>query len=207
MAERSFYEDRAKQEAKAAVESIEAQTSAEIVVCLRGASDNYRDADYLFGFVLSLVVLVVMLFVDQPFRLLSFPAGVLAAFLLGAAACANVAQIRRLLVFPGRKAAAVRVAARGAFVDQGVSRTHHRTGILLYISMFERRVEVVADIGIAAAGLGPDWKAAVQALERSLTPSPDVPRFLAAMRALGPILAHRLPRHDDDVNELPDEVQ
>jgi putative membrane protein len=207
MSERSFYEDRAKHEAKAAVESIEAQTSAEIVVCLRGASDNYREADYLFGFVLSLGALVGMLFVDRSFGLLSFPAGVLAAFLLGAAASANVAQIRRLLVFPSRKAAAVRLAARAAFVDQGVSRTHGRTGILVYISMFERRIEVLPDVGIAAAGLGPDWKAAVDTLERSLRPSPDVPRFLAAMRALGPALAHRLPRAADDVNELPDEVQ
>src|SRR5262249_29647905 len=38
MSERSFYQDRAKREAKAAVVAIEAQTSAEVVVCLRGSS-------------------------------------------------------------------------------------------------------------------------------------------------------------------------
>ena len=207
MSERSFYEERAKREAKAAVEGIEAQTSAEIVVCLRGASDHYRNADYLFGFLVSLGVLVTMLYVERSFVLGSFPLGVIAGFLAGSVASAHVAQIRRLLIFPARKLAAVRLAARGAFHDQGVSRTHGRTGILLYISMFERRVEVVPDVGIAAAALGPDWKAAVTALETSLTPSPDIDRFLGAMRALGPILGRRLPRSADDVNELPDEVQ
>jgi putative membrane protein len=206
MSERSFYEERAKREAKAAVEGIEAQTSAEIVVCLRGASDPYRDADYLFGFFVSILALLTMLYVEHTFVLASFPAGVVAGFLAGAAASANVAQIRRLLVFPGRKLAAVRLAARGAFHDQGVSRTHGRTGVLLYVSMFERRVEVVPDVGIEAAGLGPEWKAAVATLEASLRPSPDLDRFLAAMRALGPILGRRLPRSADDVNELPDEV-
>jgi len=179
MSEGSFYEARAKQEARAAVEAVEAQTSAEIVVCLRGASDMYRDADYLFGFLVSLVALVGMLLLDRPFRLASYPASVVSGFLLGSVASANVAPIHRLLVSSGRKAAAVHLAARAAFVDQGVSRTRGRTGILLYVSMFERRVEVLPDVGIQAAGFGEDWKAAVAALERSLTPSPDLDRFLA----------------------------
>lgn len=207
MSEKSFYEERAKREAKAAVEGIEAQTSAEIVVCLRGSSDHYRDADYLFGFAVSLAALVTMLYAERTFVLGSFPLGVLAAFLAGTAASANVAQIRRLLVFPARKLAAVQLCARAAFHDQGVSRTSGRTGILLYISMFERRVVVLPDVGIEAAGMGPDWKAAVAALESSLTPSPDLERFLAAVRALGPILGRSLPRAADDVNELPDEVR
>jgi putative membrane protein len=207
MSERQFYEERAKREARAAVEAVEAETSAEIVVCLRGASDVYRDADYLVGFLVSLAALVTMLFVDRPFALGAFPLGVVAGFLAGTAAAANVAQIRRLLLFPRRQRAAVGLAARAAFHDQGVSRTHGRTGILLYVSMFERRVEVLPDVGILAAGVGPEWTAAVAALESSLRPSPDLDRFLAAVRALGPILGRRLPRAADDVNELPDDVQ
>jgi putative membrane protein len=207
MSERSFYQERAKREAKAAVEAIEAQTSAEIVVCLRGSSDHYREVDYLFGFFTSLAALVTMLYVERSFVLASFPVGVVAAFLLGALASSHVAQIRRLLVFPARKRAAVRLCARAAFHDQGVSRTRHRTGVLLYISMFERRIEVVPDVGIEAAHLGPEWKSAVARLEGCLAPSPDLDRFLSAMRALGPILGAALPREADDVNELPDEVQ
>jgi putative membrane protein len=207
MAERSFYEDRAKREARAAVEAIEAQTAAEIVVCLRGASDHYREADYLFGFAASLAALVTMLFVERSFVLASFPVGLVAAFLAGTLASAHVAQIRRLLVFPARKRAAVHLAARAAFHDQGVSRTQHRTGVLLYVSMFERRVEVLPDVGVEGAHLGPDFRAAVTRLEGCLAPSPDLDRFLAAMRALGPILGAALPRGEDAVNELPDEVQ
>jgi putative membrane protein len=207
MSERSFYEERAKREARAIVEGIEAQTSAELVFCLRGASDTYRDADYLFGFLVSLGALVTMLFVGHSFALASLLLGSVAGFLSGAVASANVAQIRRLLVFSGRKAAAVSLAARGAFYDQGVTRTPARTGILLYVSMFERRVEVLLDVGINSRTLGPEWKTAVTALEGSLSPHPDIDRFLAAARALGPILGRALPRAADDVNELPERAR
>ena len=73
--------------------------------------------------------------------------------------------------------------------------------------MFERRVEVLLDVGVNSRSLGPEWKAAVTALEGSLSPHPDIDRFLAAARALGPILGRVLPRVADDVNEPPDEVR
>lgn len=207
MSERSFYEERAKQAAKAAVAAVEAQTSAEIVVCLRGSSASYREADYFFGFLTSIAALTAMLLVEREFKLLSFPAGTAAAFFLGTLLAGGIAPLKRLLIFPRRKLSAVRMAARAAFVEMGVSRTHGRSGILVYVSMFERRVEVVADIGVEVAPLGADWMQAISRLERSLTPSPDIDRFLDAMRALGPILGKVLPHQEDDENELPDEVQ
>jgi putative membrane protein len=174
---------------------------------MRPYSASYREADYFFGFLTSIAALTAMLLVEREFKLLSFPAGTAAAFFLGTLLAAGIAPLRRILVFQRRKLEAVRLAARAAFVDLGVSRTHARTGVLIYISMFERVVEVVPDIGVEAAPLGADWNAAVTRLERSLAPSPDVDRFLDAMRALGPILGKALPHQADDENELPDEVQ
>lgn len=207
MSERSFYEERAKREAQATVEAIEAQTSAEIVVCLRGSSGSYRDADYLFGLLSALGALLALTFVARPAQPGSVPAGVVAAFLLGAVVSANLAGVRRLLLFRRRLLHEVRTAARAEFVDMGVSRTEGRTGILLYISMFERRVEVVPDIGVDARALGPEWKAAVATLEGSLDSGPDVGRLLAAMRELGPVLGRGLPREEpgEDPGEQPSE--
>ena len=58
----------------------------------------------------------------------------------------------------------MRTAARAAFVDQGISRTRGRTGILVFVSLFEREVEVVADVGVDPVLLGEDWTRAVAAL-------------------------------------------
>jgi putative membrane protein len=207
MSEHSFYEERAKAEAKAAVVAVEAQTSAEIVVALRLASGPYRDADYLAGFVAALTALVAMLFVDRPFQLETFPLAVAVAFAAGAFLTSRLPPLRRLFLRQGRRSAAVRAAARAAFVDLGVSRTHRRSGILVYVSMLERLVEVVPDVGVDPGALGAEWKDAVAALSASLRPRPSLDRFLGALRALGPVLGRALPHHEGDANELPDDVQ
>jgi uncharacterized membrane protein len=46
----------------------------------------------------------------------------------------------------------------------------------------------------------------VDALEASLAGAPSIDRFVTALAALAPPLATAMPRRDDDVNELPDEV-
>jgi uncharacterized membrane protein len=75
----------------------------------------------------------------------------------------------------------------------------------VFVSSFERRVEVLADIGIDKAVLGPLFEEAVRALDVALRRRRSFPLFLEALRSLGPILSRALPRTADDANELPDE--
>ena len=93
-------------------------------------------------------------------------------------------------------------------MDLGVSRTRGRTGILVFVALFEREMEVVADVGIdeAALGLGADWRKALEELRSSLRPQPAFDRFAEKLRAIAAPLAIALRRAEDDVNELPDEV-
>jgi putative membrane protein len=206
MSEASFYQERAKSDTRATVQEIEAQTSAEIVVALRRVSGSYRDVDYLAGFLLAILVLLVMLFADHTFPLLSFPASMIGAFALGSFVSTGLAPLRRALTSPARRRAQVRTAARAAFVDQGISRTQGRTGILVFVSLLEREVEVVADVGVDPILLGEDWTRAITALRASMRPRPVFDSFRVALLGLAAPLAHAMPRAKDDVNELPDEV-
>jgi putative membrane protein len=97
-----------------------------------------------------------------------------------------------------------REAARSRFFDLGVGRTTGRTGILVYASALERRVEVVPDVGVVTTT--DEWRSATSTLERSMARGVDLDSFVAALAALGPALAGPMPRQPDDVNELPDEV-
>jgi len=204
VSEKDFFEKKAKQRATAAIKAIEAQTAAEVVVTLRHTSGNYRHVDYLFGFVLSLVTLVLLLFLPYPFRLSSFPVDVTIAFVLGALLCANSATLRRALSSVRTRHANVRRAAREAFVDHGVSRCSGRWGVLVYVSMLERDVEVVPDLAIDPITIE-GWHDAVAAM-RAAVARTDFDAFVAAMEKLGPTLAKPFPHRDDDVNELPDEI-
>ena len=202
MAARHFFTAEAKKRVAATIKEIESATSAEVVVAVRASSGNYRNADYLFGFVIALAALSLLLFLPWSFAFETWPLELVICFGAGVYACASIAPLRRLLSGRRRMDGEVARAARAAFVDLGISRTRDRSGILVYVSLFERRVEVVADIGvpreISAGG--------VAALDQALGSGPTMDRFIAALLSLKGRLADELPRRPDDVNELPDEV-
>ena len=204
MSERTFFEPEAKKRATAAIQEIEAQTSAEVVITLRHASGSYRHADSLFGFGLALATLVAMLFLPQSFALVAFPIDVVLAFAVGAIVSAHVPPIRRLLSTRTLRDEHVHRAARASFVDLGVMRCTGRWGILVYVAMFEQRVEVVGDLAIRPKEIE-GFEEAVARMQAAVART-DFPVFLEALRQLGTGLGKAFPRRDDDVNELPDEI-
>lgn len=207
MSARTFFATDAKAKVALAIAEVEAQTSAEVVVALRPSSGHYRHTDYLVGFALAAGALLVFLFHPQPFETNTFPLEFAASFVIGTLASAHLPPLRRLLTSPRLMAEGVRTAARAAFVELGVGRTAGRTGVLVFVSMFERRVEVVADSGVSEEALGEAWRDARARLAAAVARDPDLDRFLAALRAVGPILGGALPHAADDVNELSDEVR
>jgi putative membrane protein len=201
----AFTDKAAKAEVARAIREIERATSAEVVVAVRPSSGHYRHTDYLVGFALSFAALLVFLFDSHEFSIEWMPLDTAVAFALGAYLSASFPLLRRALTSRRLMRVNVQTAARATFFDLGIGKTAGRTGILVYVSMFEKLVEVVADVGIDRAVLGPSFLSAVTALDAALAHGTSFPRFTAALRALGPILGKTLPRLADDINELPDE--
>jgi len=200
VSEAAFFTREAKVRVTEAVAQVESRTSAEIVVVVRHASGKWREVDLSVGAVVAFGVLLILLFHPRPIEVAVMPVDVVLAFLGGAVLCSSIAPLKRALLVRKTVSARLRAAAREAFVDQGVSRTRKRTGILVYVSTFERRVELVADIRVDAKLL----EAETRALEDAVARGPDLDAFLEALRRFGPTLARALPRGADHVNELPD---
>lgn len=203
MSERAFFLPDARKRVAEAVADVERQTAAEIVVAVRRRSGHYRDADLALGGVLAFAALLVIVFHPMPFASEQIPVDVGVAFAFGALLSANVSAVRRLLVTRARKDEAVRVAARAAFYDMGIARTRGRTGILLFVSIFERRVEVVADTGVPVDAIA-EWRNVVAAIDAAGRAA-DLEQLVAAMKTMAPPLAAALPIQPDDVDELPNE--
>jgi putative membrane protein len=201
-----LFSDDIRKEAAAVVKEIEGQSSAEIVLTARQSSAAYRETDYLFGFGIAVITLGALLYLPQEFALEWMVVDVVVGFLLGSVVAAYFPSLRRWLVGRKRMSFNVSRAARAAFVDLGVTRTSGRTGILVYLSAYERMVHVVADIGIAAAKPGKAYEDALARISAALVHGFNRSRLFDALRALGPALAPALPRAADDVNELPDEM-
>lgn len=203
--ESEWLSDGARTRVERAIVKVETQTAAELVVSVQRVSGSYRDADLGFGACVAFAALLVYVYHPTTFVDDLVPPAIAFLFLASAFFCSQVGWLRRVFVRRRRRKASTRSAALAAFHEQGVSATRGRTGILLYVSLFERELELVHDIAIRPEDLGSSWSQAVHALEDALRRG-HVETVAVHIEALGPLLARVLPRAHDDVNELSDRV-
>jgi putative membrane protein len=196
--------DQAAGEALAqAVRDIENQTDAELVIVVRGRSGTYRHADYLCGAIIALVGLVFVLFSPFEFHTYWVPIDVALLFAAGAFVCSRTNTLRRALTAKSFRAKAARTGAAAMFYEAGIANTSAENGLLIYLSLLERRLEVIADRGILKAVPALKWNNAVFELKR-IGRKPDPENLVNAMRNLGELLAEHLPATGENPNELPD---
>jgi putative membrane protein len=85
-------------------------------------------------------------------------------------------------------------------------RTAERVGILLYLSLGERRAEIVADEAIHTAVAPERWGDAMAALIAEVREGRAAEGMAAAVAQIGAILGESFPKTASDVNELPDRL-
>ena len=140
-------------EVTTAVEEAEEKTSAELVVVIHPRSGIYRDVDLGCGAVLAFVGLAFIVY--NPWTVHSpiwFPLEVALLFAIGYLGCSVCPWLRRRFTPIQRRTEQVRQAAQAIFVEESVSHTRERTGVLIYLSRLERQVVVLADLGVKIMG-------------------------------------------------------
>ena len=100
----------------------------------------------------------------------------------------------------------VRERAVTCFKVGAERRTHGRTGILIYLSMREHRAEIVADEAIASKVAPEVWGEAMVAMLAHIREGRIAEGMAAGVEQVGAVLAEHFPRHENDVNELPDRL-
>ena len=85
-------------------------------------------------------------------------------------------------------------------------RTIGRTGILIYLSMAERRAEIVADEAITKVTTPETWGEAMAALIVDVRAGRPADGIVAAVELVGEVLKQHFPRSSTDTNEIPDKL-
>ncbi|PRP99590.1 hypothetical protein [Enhygromyxa salina] len=201
-----FSSEEDKSALVAAIKAVEARTSAELVICVRRQSASYLHADLLAGIVAAIVTLACLLYLPAEFGLHTFLLDPIVVGLAVGLLSSRALTLRRWLTRPSVREHSVVQAAHATFFAKGIRRTSDAIGILLYISRLERRAEVVVDDGVARAVPEQDWRAAVSVIQNLVRSSADTSVVCKAIESLAVVLEPCLPRSDDDVNELSDEV-
>jgi putative membrane protein len=113
----------------------------------------------------------------------------------------------RLALTPGAtKHRRVRRRAVTIFKAAAENRTAGRTGILIYLSMAERRAEIVADEAILKVTDDHVWGEAMTSLIAEVREGRPGEGICAAIQRVGMVLSEHFPRSADDINEIPDKL-
>lgn len=202
---------------QSAVQRAEKRTAGEIVPVVVARSANYEVATWRGGAVATLLSLAGGLLFFQVYGGAG-PAGVPALLIvlgaalpigvLGALAATFVSSLRRLFVGRAHLDEAVRRRALQFFVQEEVFATRGRTGILLFVSLLERRVEVIGDTGIDERVRADDWDAVAARVQEGMKTGRLTDGFVEAIEMCGRLLERRgVNVRPDDENELSDAVR
>jgi putative membrane protein len=181
----------------------ERRTAGEIVVVISARSGEYGTERAAFSLIVTLLVAVAayllapwvpalwILTAQAPLWLLLFWVSGLAGLL-------------RLIVPRAEQEEQVQARAKQLFIDAGVTETRERSGVLLFLSEAERRVELLADRGIHERVGKEAWQASVDRVVGAIHHGEARAGIMAAVDAIADDLARHFPPRSDDENELPD---
>lgn len=198
----TFFSKEEQKRIEQAVVTAESKTSGEIVPMIVGASARYSEAE-LSGVVIGLVIgtMIELMWHD--------PWGPVHAYILwpmvGAIsgyAASSIPALKRRILPRQRIAEAVHLRSLAAFAGQGLHHTKDETGILIFASLLEHRVIVLADRGIDAKVEAGTWQTVVDILTDGLKSGNACDGFCKAIERCGDILAAHFPAQKDDQNEL-----
>ena len=195
-----------------AVQQAERVTKGEIVPMIVPASALYREAGYRTGLMLALLALALLQTIEIYWLPWGWHAGNAGWLLLAVVASYGLGQwlgrtpmVIRFVTSRERLAHKVALRAEQAFYKHGLHNTKGRTGILIFVSLLERRVHVLADKGINDRVPDGTWDGLVNGIIEGIRTGRATDAICAAIAKSGALLAQVSPAGSgDNPNELPD---
>ncbi|MBI5316547.1 MAG: TPM domain-containing protein [Nitrospirae bacterium] len=206
------FTDAERERIKQAVQQAERGTKGEIVPMIVSASALYREAGYRTGLILALVALALLLTIETYWLPWGWHAGNAGWLMLIVVATYGIGQwlgtlpnIIRLVTSRERMAYKVKLRAEQAFYQHGLQNTKERTGILILVSLLERRVHVLADKGINDHVPPGTWESLVSGILEGIRVGNPTDAICDAITKCGELLSRVSPAGSgDNPDELPD---
>lgn len=196
-----------------AVKDAEAATSGEIVPYVVEQCDRYEVVAWRCAMAGGLLASAVsLLYLERStwpvLTAWELSLAVLAVLALGWAAGRYVPWVKRVVA--GHALIDRRIAQRAAeaFVAEEVFNTRDRTGILIFLSLMERRVIVLGDAGINSKVKPAEWEDVVNVIVQGIKEGRPADGLVAGIGKAGALLHNDgVARRPDDTDELPDALR
>lgn len=188
----------------AAIQRAELRTAGEIFCVIAQHSSDYRLVPLAWAALVALLVPLPLIYLTG----WSVPVVYLlqlAAFLMAAVVLSHP-KLRFHIVPRQARHDRAHAEAMRQFFAQGLAKTEHRTGVLIFASAGERYAEIVADVGINEKVGKEVWDDAINALVTAIKAGQPTDGFVAAIEKCGAVLAAHFPPGALNRDELPDKL-
>ncbi|HZX75005.1 MAG TPA: hypothetical protein VFE57_11320 [Cyclobacteriaceae bacterium] len=199
---------------KAAVKGAESKISGEVVPVFVEKSGYYSIANYRGAMMAAALTFLVVIVLDRYFPsvavydpMLIFTL-VLIGGLVGALMAHYILPLKRWLLSQSHLDQSTKKRAENAFLEEEVFNTSQRTGIMIFVSFFEREVIVMADKGISKVVDQKEWDKMVWGIIESIRKGKIVDGLEVAIKQCGDLLLEKgFVISPDDINELSDDLR
>ncbi len=203
-----------------AVKKAELNTSGEIATAFINESNDYAKYELFFAFIVGFVYFAIILMfsgkIENAIQNLFWNYNsnylvmfyglsifvVIAIFYF----IANISSIDRLIVPKKVMKEKVKNRAIRYFMESGVYETRDHTGILIFISLLEHRIELIADSGINEKIAQRKWDDIVAHISNGVKGKKLANNLIEAIDECGKLLSKYFPIKEDDENELENEI-
>jgi putative membrane protein len=187
-----------------AIRKAESHTAGEIYCVIARHSSDYRLVPVAWAASIALFAPLPVIYLTKwsaaVIYLLQLTVFLIAAILL------SHPRMRFHIVPRRAKHDRAHAEAMRQFFAQGLDKTEHRTGVLIFASTAERYAEIVADAGINEKVATQVWDDVVNALVIAIKAGRPADGFVAAIEQCAAILAAHFPPGTLKRNELPNKL-
>jgi putative membrane protein len=206
-----FLSDAEANSIDAQIGRLESRTGVQVVTAVVGKSDTYAELPWK-AFALGAALggfAVVLADAARPQWVTAHTVLICATTILGAAAASALLAVfvppfARLFLRPARRDLEVRQHAQSLFLMRELFRAHDRRGVLVFISLFERQIDILPDTGFHGLMAEADWTSVTMRMAPLLRDARPFQALEQGLTAIEDVLVARGFRADGGLNELPD---
>jgi len=213
-----------REKVSTAISAAEANTDGEIVTVATPISDSYHDVALHWAVLVMILVLAWAAWRPTALQwwylhiaggwypdpslgeLLTFLMILAVGKFLVALLVLTWMPLRLLLTPAATKHRRVRRRALAVFQAAAAGKTADRTGTLIYLSLAERRAEIIGDEAITKVTSPDTWGEAMAAMIEYLREGRAGDGICAAVERVGAVLAEHFPKTAGNPNEIPDKL-
>ena len=201
------FDSKFKKSLATTILELEKTSNIELVFLVKEVSGDYTYAHLIIASISAFIAFSLFIFLPFLFGDYLIYAGTILTFFIGLALSLLIDSLGKIFIKKEKMKRNVEIMARAYFQKGAIYDTRRNTGILIYCSLFEKKISVIADKGIKNFIPLEEFNLLETNLNKVFNQA-DLPKnIIENLNNSKSLFAKYIPPVEDDINELSDDME